>query len=127
MSSKSRKHTGPEAEEAASQPSQGVSVDAPAAQDFGPPIHYDYDGKTGMISSLDEAIAFVEPRSGTFEHPDGIWRTVYEALHFARTSGLHEEMVNARGMLEDALNAPREDMPDDEDDGTGSDAQGRLH
>ena len=126
MSSKSKKQRDQEAGGHASPPSQGAPAPTSVAPDFGPPIHYRYDGETGTISSLGEAIAFVEPRSGTFEHPDEIWRTVYEALHFARTSGLHEEMVNARGMLEDALNAPREVMPDDDDD-AGSDEQGRLH
>jgi hypothetical protein len=109
MSKKGKKHHGHEAEPQASEPTQGGPlVDTPAAQDFGQPISYDYDGRAGTIGSLDEAIAFVEPLSGTFEHPDEIWRTVFEALHFARTSGLGEEMVNARGMLEDALKAPRE-------------------
>jgi len=115
MSSKGKKHRAHEAGKHASQPVQRASVPAAAAPDFGEPISYDCNGQRGTISSLEEAIAFVEPRSGTFEHPDGIWRTVYEALHFARTSGLHEEMVNARGMLDDALKAPPEDVTDGED------------
>lgn len=109
MSKKDRKHHGHEAKQQASEPTQGSPlVDTPAGQDFGQPISYDYEGRTGTLSTLEEAIAFVEPLAGTFEHPDEIWRTVYEALHFARTSGLSEERVNARGMLEDALKAPRD-------------------
>ena len=109
MSKKGKKHHDHEVEQQASESTPGSApVHAPAEQDFGLPISYEYEGRTGTISSLEEAIAFVEPLSGTFEHPDEIWRTVYEALHFARTSGLSEEMVNARGMLEDALKAPRE-------------------
>ncbi len=73
---------------------------------FGEPIVYDFDGQQGSLSSLDEAISFVEPRSGTAERPDPIWRGVFEALHFARLSGLPEEVVNARGMLETALAIP---------------------
>jgi|GEM_PF-2658391 len=114
MSKKGKKHHGHEAEQHASEPTQGSAlVDSPEEQNFGLPISYDYEGSTGVIASLEEAIAFVEPLSGTFEHPDEIWRTVYEALHFARTSGLNEEMVNARGMLEDALKAPRQSSPED--------------
>ena len=121
MSSKSKKHRDGEAGKHASQPVQHTPVPVGTTQGFGQPIPYDCDGQTGTISSLEEAIAFVEPRSGTFEHPDGIWRTVYEALHFARTSGLHEEMINARGMLEDALKAPPQAETDD--DGAQADAQ----
>lgn len=115
MSKKGKKHHGQEAGQQASESRQGSPiVDTQAGHDFGPPIGYDYDGKTGTIHSLEEAIAFVEPLSGTFEHPDEIWRTVFEALHFARTSGLNEELVNARGMLEDALKAPRGKLPEDD-------------
>ncbi len=95
--------------------SQDTSVQQ-VESDFGPPIDYDMDGQTGTIHNLDEAIALVEPRSGTFEHPDGIWRGVLEALHYARSSGQPEEMVNARSMLETALGAP---PMDDSDDGDG--------
>lgn len=118
MSKKGKKHHGHEAEQNSLEPTQGSPlVDSSMDQHFVPPINYDYDGKQGSITTLQEAITFVEPLSGTFEHPDEIWRTVYEALHFARRSGLSEEMVNARGMLEDALKAPRDRS---EEDGAGA-------
>ena len=93
----------------------GQDTPAPDIPDFGPPIDYDLDGQAGTIHNLDEAIALAEPRSGTFEHPDGIWRGVLEALHYARRSGQPEEVVNARGMLEAALGAPPDDSGDDDE------------
>ncbi|MBU4611834.1 hypothetical protein IMZ29_15195 [Achromobacter sp. GG226] len=78
---------------------------------FGEPIAYDREGQRGEFSSLDDAIAFVEPRAGTVERPDPIWRGVLEALHFAKLSGLPEEVVNARAMLETALTTPPADSP----------------
>lgn len=78
---------------------------------FGEPILYDREGQRGAVASLEDAIAFVEPRAGTVEKPDPIWRGVLEALHFARLSGLPEEVLNARGMLETALTTPPADSP----------------